>query len=127
MRVTVRTKKLKNGGSSIYLDIYHVGKRKYEFLNLYLSKDKIQNKETKKLAEQIRAKRELELASNEFGFSTSFKKKTNFIQYFEKWISGKKFNSIYDCALIKVKEFAGNNLTFQNIDEIWIEDLKSFY
>lgn len=36
MNVVLRTKPLKNGNKSIYLDIYDGGKRRYEFLRLYL-------------------------------------------------------------------------------------------
>ena len=36
MKVTLRTKPLSNGSKSIYLDIYENGKRKYEYLRLYL-------------------------------------------------------------------------------------------
>lgn len=36
MTITIRTKLLKNGSQSLYLDIYHRGQRNYKFLNLYL-------------------------------------------------------------------------------------------
>lgn len=36
MKVTLRTKPLANGSESIFLDIYDNGKRKYEYLRLYL-------------------------------------------------------------------------------------------
>lgn len=36
MKVTLRTKKLSNDNQSIYLDIYDKGKRRYEYLGLYL-------------------------------------------------------------------------------------------
>ena len=36
MKVTLRTKKLSNENHSIYLDIYDKGKRRYEYLGLYL-------------------------------------------------------------------------------------------
>ena len=36
MKVTLRTKSLSNGVQSIYLDVYDKGKRKYEYLKLYL-------------------------------------------------------------------------------------------
>ena len=34
--VRLRFNKLKNGNTSIYLDIYHDGRRSYQFLKLYL-------------------------------------------------------------------------------------------
>lgn len=36
MKVALRTKPLKNGSQSIYLDIYENGERRYEYLRLYL-------------------------------------------------------------------------------------------
>ena len=36
MKVTLRTKPLSNGTQSLYLDVYDKGKRKYEYLKLYL-------------------------------------------------------------------------------------------
>ena len=62
MKVTLRKKKLLNGNYSYYLDIYHQGKRKYQTLGMYTSKDRQHNKEIQKLAEQIRNKTELELS-----------------------------------------------------------------
>ena len=51
MKVTLRKKKLKDGRFSYYLDIYHQGTRKYEFLGIQTSKDKLQNKDLLKIAE----------------------------------------------------------------------------
>lgn len=34
--VRLRTKPIKNGNLSLYLDIYYKGVRKYEFLRIYL-------------------------------------------------------------------------------------------
>lgn len=64
--VRLREKKLKNGGSSLYLDIYLHGVRRYEFLGLYLRKertrqDKEVNAETMRMAEAVRMKRQMEL------------------------------------------------------------------
>ena len=38
--VRLRFKELANGNQSIYLDIYHDGRRSYEFLKLYLVPEK---------------------------------------------------------------------------------------
>ena len=53
--IKIRSKKLRNGNESLYLDIYKDGQRTYEFLKLYLvpEKGKIEkalNKETLALA-----------------------------------------------------------------------------
>ena len=65
MAIKLRKKKLVGGNVSLYLDIYHHGNRQYEFLGLYLTKDKTTNKEIFKLAESICAKRQLELSNSE--------------------------------------------------------------
>lgn len=58
--VRIRLKKLANGVQSIYLDIYHNGKRHYEFLKLYLQPGtdrvtQMKNKETMRLAEAVKS------------------------------------------------------------------------
>ena len=72
--VKVRTKSLTNGCRSIYLDIYMDGKRKYEFLKLYIIPersrvDKSRNAETLKLANAIKSQRIMELQNGIYGFS----------------------------------------------------------
>jgi hypothetical protein len=59
--VTLRKRKLKNGRITLYLDIYKNGKRKYEYLKLYLTNGttqaaKLKDKETIQLAQSIKAK-----------------------------------------------------------------------
>lgn len=70
--VRIRFKDIKGGGKSIYLDIYFKGKRRYEFLRLYLSGDNTResrerNRETMRTAEAIRAKRTVEIISGQYG------------------------------------------------------------
>ena len=60
--VRIREKRLNDGNISLYLDMYHKGVRKKEGLKLYLvpettSAAKMQNANTRKLAEQIKAQR----------------------------------------------------------------------
>ena len=64
--IRLREKKLVDGNRSLYLDIYHRGTRKYEYLKLYLIPEndpsaKEHNKEIMKVAEQIKAERILAL------------------------------------------------------------------
>lgn len=70
--VRIRFKLLKNGNKSIYLDIYQDGKRRYEFLKLYLIPqktpfDKLQNETTIRAANAIKSKRIIELANGGAG------------------------------------------------------------
>ncbi len=55
MAVQLRTKKLKGGKISYYLDIYHNGRRSYEFLKIYTSPSDTttKKKEKKQLAEKL--------------------------------------------------------------------------
>lgn len=66
--VTLRETKLRSGNISLYLDIYHRGERRYEFLKLYLIPEvdqasKMLNRQTREIAEKIRAERILQLQS----------------------------------------------------------------
>ena len=70
--VTLRKRKMPSGNTSLYLDIYKGGRRSYEYLHLYLvpertRKEKEKNKETFRIAEEVAAKRLLELRSGEYG------------------------------------------------------------
>lgn len=69
--VHIRTRKIANDRQSIYLDIVINGERVRENLHLYLSPGtdratKAKNKETMRLAEEIRAKRILQIQSENF-------------------------------------------------------------
>lgn len=81
--VKLRQKTLANGNVSLYLDIYHNGRRTYEFLKLYIipektRADKEKNRETLKLANSVKAQRIIEIQNGEFGFKTSFAGQTLF-------------------------------------------------
>ena len=76
MKVTLRQRK-KNYKISLYLDYYHKGKRKTEYLRLYLTpnpKTKTErevNKKTKQLAETICAQRQIEIQNGKiFSYAT---------------------------------------------------------
>ena len=64
--VKIREKKLEDGNISLYLDMYYKGSRKKEGLKLYIVSEvnaaaKLQNANTRKLAEQIKAQRILDI------------------------------------------------------------------
>ncbi len=64
--VRIREKRLNDGNISLYLDMYYMGTRKKEGLKLYLVPEvnaaaKLQNRNTLKLAEQIKAERILDI------------------------------------------------------------------
>jgi integrase len=128
MSVKLRKRKLANGNLSLYLDIYHGGKRQYEFLRLYLTKDKTTSKETFQLAESIRAKRQLEIQHSEHGFIPHFKKKANFVDYFERIAVNKPSDHrAWNNTLKHLKEFTdGGRIQFSAVTEDWLETFKTY-
>lgn len=70
--VKIRQRQLKDGNTSLYLDIYVEGERHYEFLKLYLvpeidAASKIRNSETIRAATAIKSARILELTQRKAG------------------------------------------------------------
>lgn len=87
--IRVRFKKLANGNRSIYLDYYHDGERKYEFLKMYLVPEtsplaKAQNEETLNAANVIKSQRIVDLNNKLAGIkSNPIKQKMLFTDYME--------------------------------------------
>jgi integrase len=133
MSIKIREKKLKDGRLSLYLDIYHNGRRSYEFLDIYLTKDKQLNKESKDLAENIRAKRQIELQSRDHNFTPQFKKKINFSDYFknvyEHKVKHEGFRGVdnYKTTLKHIEDFTKKQgIQIGAIDKKWLEDFKTY-
>jgi len=146
MKVFLRQRKqTKKGTISLYLEIYKGyaetkdGKRKpirdYEYLDLYLIDkprnpiDKQQNKENLKLAESIKAKRELEIKNGTYGFTNEFKKQTNFIEYFRNLVNKKETKGNlgnWYSTQIHLENYAGSNVTFKDIDLQFAEGFKEY-
>ncbi len=78
--------------SRYYLDIYHNGKRHYEFLDLYMVAsrnpfDTETNRQHKELADKIRAKKAIELESGNYDIEPKHKQQIYFLEYFERWLN----------------------------------------
>jgi len=93
MSVKLRKRKNADNTTSLILDIYHNGKRSYEFLKDLKLKtkpaspaDRKKNKENLELAENIRNKRAQELVSLGYDVLASFKSNADFIEYFDAYI-----------------------------------------
>lgn len=72
--VRLRSKELKNGNKSLYLDIYKNGSRHYEFLKLYIVKGNTpeireRNENTLRAANAIKAERVMEIADSAAGIT----------------------------------------------------------
>ena len=146
MKVHLRQRKqTKTGKISLYLEFYKGvafnkdGKQKpvreYEYLELYLidnpktQTEKQANKETLKLAESIKAKRELEIKNGEYGFKTEFKQKANFIDYFQSVVEQKKTKGNLEnwkSTLNYLIGYAGKDVTFKDIDLNFVEGFKRY-
>lgn len=141
MKVTIREKSINNGvEKSLYLDIYKSPNERYKEslkLRIFTKPKSIQerthNTNTKSLAEQIRAKKMLEVQEGYYGLKITKNKFNNFLQYFKmltdkREISGTNFNhwdSTYKqlvnfCDEIKCKP------SFAQINKEWLEEVKIF-
>ena len=127
MNIKLRKRKRSNNTHSLYLDIYNNGQRKTEYLGLYLTEDKITNKATLQLAENVRAKRQLEMQNDSYGFASETKRKENFVVYFEKLVNERPANrSSWTCSLVKLKTFTKGTISFQHITPEWLDSIKVF-
>ena len=90
--------------------------------------EKEHNKETRALAENIKARRQLEIQSGNYGFLPSSKKDADFIKYFEGLTNKKEGSTaeLWNATLIHLKNFAGDKLRFTNLNEQLCNDFKEF-
>ncbi|WP_439882153.1 tyrosine-type recombinase/integrase [Pontibacter sp. MBLB2868] len=113
--VKLRARLLPAGGESLYLDYNENGKRKYDFLGLHLmaspktSKDRLQNKDNKLLAERIRSERELQLSKNSMIVKASVQRRADFIAYLDEFTDTypKKDKRVIVAMAGKFKKFVG--------------------
>lgn len=138
MAVKLRKRKNNDGTTSQLLDIYHNGKRWYEFLKeLKLQKASTplirkENNERIRLAEQIKNKREQELQAGEYDVTPAFKQQINFIEFFQSYITSytKKDIRVMKACLSKFKEFMKENgitsLTTKQVNEELVNDFREF-
>jgi integrase len=133
--VRLREKDLADDNKSLYLDIWYKGRRKYEFLKLYILKpvnalDRINNKKTYELAENIRAKRQLQIQDNTYGFTSDFKQDTNFIEYFKSLIEKRKDSEgnfgNWQSAFKHLTKYCPADTTFRDVDYDFVEGFKEY-
>ena len=127
MGVKLREKQLKSGQISFYLDIYHNKTRWYEFLEIHINKNRPSHddKEKKRLAQEIRTKREHELIVEDNGLNDRKKKLACFVLYFEDYANQRNNQGLYYGMNFHLKKFAGNQpIPFAKIDANWIKNLE---
>jgi len=140
MKVTLRTKPITGNRLSLYLDFYppikhpDTGKStRREFLNLHLfvkpktSVDKNYNKETLDLAETIRAKRQIDIHNNRFGFLEAKKFEADFIQFFRTECDKRegKNRTNWLSALGYLQTFI-KSIRFKDLNETICNDFRGF-
>lgn len=138
MAVKLRKRVNKDGSTTLYLDIFHQGKRQYEFLtSLKLVKesnlkDRNNNKQNLELAKAIALKRNHELGAGEYGIATMTGKKTDVLFWFSAYVEkyNKKDKRMLIGALNHFKNFLSGKsikgLTFSNLDELLVSEFQDY-
>lgn len=130
MGVIIRTRKVKDGMLSIYLDIHNKGRRPPETLDLYLyakpktTEQREYNREQMLLAEEVRVRREKEIRDKKLGIETPIdatQRLEPFLQDFLKNYKKKDINKVK--AMIPMAlEVRGTNVLFEDIDLEFCKD-----
>ena len=137
--VRLREREVKGGLRSLYLDIYFNGKRRYEFLRLYLVEEKTRedrrkNANTLRFAEDIRAKRVLDIRNGVYDFDCNVKGDGLFYSYYVAMCK-RLFRSdnrgvwkIYNACLLRLEEYDSNikTLLWRDIDERFIIGFRDY-
>lgn len=130
--VRLRQRVTKSGNTSLYLDIYHKGRRRYEYLNLYLvpentKADKEANRETLRLAEAVCAKRLVEFRNGEYGFDdTASGNDVMFEDYFQHIMNQRKGSTkkIWSTALKHLRNYGINRLKIGQVDKAFMDGFR---
>ncbi|MCH4830603.1 tyrosine-type recombinase/integrase [Flavobacterium columnare] len=142
MKVKLRTRKLKNNISSLFLELYEGKdsegkyKRSYKPLELYIftkPKDiteKNFSQNSLALAKKIVTKEQHNYDLDKNGFNRKNKAKSNFITFFKE-MTESKYDSkgnygSWTSTLKLLIEYAGSDVTFEKIDTQFIEGFKKF-
>ena len=136
--IKLRRKKLANGNTSLFLDVYIDGQRRKEYLKLYLipeksSTAKEQNIKTLEIAETIRAERIINLQANKSEFFQKENKTLNtpFVKYMEKEVEKMKgirtqnYIRRYTTSVNWVKKF-DSKTALKDVDKRWIQRYLKF-
>lgn len=124
--VRLRTKNLSSGRVSLYLDIVKENERRKEYLGLYLvpelnKADKNANKATMKIAEEIKAKRTVELIEGRLSFAGDKAKRTDLIRWLEEQQvyyynnDNTNYSKTIHNLIRHVRLFRGDKLTMKDV------------
>ncbi len=131
------TRKTPNENYSIYLDIYHDGKRKYDYPKIYVSENYSKTKRIKSIDKQkmalvqaIKAKTEIAIKEDEYGFKSKKHQQKDFIAYYKK-IARQKNHRNYYTGLKKLEEFMAkkgySKLSFNDFTNDFIRSLRVYF
>ena len=145
--VRIRFKQLSNGNQSIYLEYYtgdvirkenYVGgKRKYEFLKLYLipertREDKAKNEATLALAKAIQSKRIVEVQNDAHSFQNTNKSRVNLLDYLENIgkQSAEQGSRNYARTVLNtvraLRLFRGDYIAFRDVDKEFLSEFTDY-
>ena len=145
--VRIRFKQLSNGNQSIYLEYYtgdvirkenYVGgKRKYEFLKLYLipertREDKAKNEATLALAKAIQSRRIVEVQNDAHGFQNTNKSRVNLLDYLENIgkQSAEQGSRNYARTVVNtvraLRLFRGDYIAFRDVDKEFLSEFTDY-
>lgn len=124
--IRLRRKRIQSR-ESLYLDSYFKGKRRYEFLRLYLipertKADRLKNEQTLRLANMVKAKRSVELFNNKYGF-TNEKPEVNLIQYIRLVMENKEkqgktgIKSTFETLIYHLTKYRGEKILLSDLDD----------
>jgi len=120
MSVKIREKR-----GRLYLVINHQGRRHMEALGLSLGPDSQTNKETRKVAEIIRQRRELAIVSGEHGLIDPNEGKKALIAYAEALAEKQDAKNPLPKSLHYLRDYA-KEITLGAINERWVDGYRDF-
>lgn len=130
--IKIRAKALSSGSASLFLDIWHSGRREYYFPRVYWHgkrETRLNDKEALDYILVLRDRKEQELRETEDGFRLSnWKGKADFLDYFEILARGKPSGErAWWNTLKHLKDFTGGKHTpIKAITETWCEDFRDY-
>lgn len=136
--IKIRRKQLANGNISLYLDIYHNGRREYEFLKLYLIPeknrvDKEKNRQTLQLANSIKAKRIVDIQNGDHGFKSPFAEEVLFFDYYRNMCEKRlgtesrgNWGNWRSCLKHLEKYESNQRITLSQITPKWVQGFKDY-
>lgn len=129
MAVNLREKELVNGNVSLYLDINQRGKRWFEFLNIHVNRKKPTPEDTakRKLALEIKARREQELIIKDHSLVDKTRRQTDFIDYMEDYFKQRAHNANRLSTLNQMRQFAGSKpLPISHVTTEWLKAFEKY-